>query len=396
MQTDLLKLRIALLLVVGLVLGLTAAEIALRLLAGRPAARGHLVADPVLHHRLRPNAQTRVRGVPFVTSGQGLRDREYGPKPADVFRVLMLGDSFTEGGGLALEDTVAKQVESALNRGRCARRIEVVNAGIGSYSPILEYLLLTREGFAFAPDLVVLNFDMTDVHDDWVRSRTARFGAGGRPLAVPSDPRRETTFLMPPLALPRALAVLRPVERGLNRLMVWQALRRSTVGAWLFGSTRLSADRMEALGLVGDVRYDVLAITRDQDSPSQREAWQLTGRYLDALARAARERGVPFALVVYPHAHQVAADASPGGRAVFALRPGLYDSPRPFATLRAIGERADFPVIELRALFRDRATRGGPLFRTGDIHHTPRGAAVFAEGVRAGLLARRLVPCPAS
>ena len=67
------------------------------------------MSDPVLHHRIRPNVTARVRGVEFRTSSLGLHDREYpARKPAGVFRILLLGDSMTEGGGLALEATMAK------------------------------------------------------------------------------------------------------------------------------------------------------------------------------------------------------------------------------------------------------------------------------------------------
>jgi len=81
----------------------------------------------------------------------------------------MFGDSFTEGRGLVLEDTVAKRVEKMLNLGTCPKTFAAIHAGVSSYSPILEYLLLKQVGLRLEPDLVVLNFDTTDVHDDWIR-----------------------------------------------------------------------------------------------------------------------------------------------------------------------------------------------------------------------------------
>src|SRR6266540_1386201 len=60
----------------------------------------YMTSDPVLHHRARPDLSTTVSGTPFSTNSLGLRDREYAsPKPSGTFRILMLGDSFTEGGG---------------------------------------------------------------------------------------------------------------------------------------------------------------------------------------------------------------------------------------------------------------------------------------------------------
>ena len=364
------------------------AEIALRVAGSRSRGTKTHVADPVLHHTLRASVRTTVRGVPFETNALALRDREYAPgKPPGVTRILMLGDSFTEGGGLRLEESVPKVVEAGLNVRGCARAVEVVNGGVASSSPVLEYVFLRERGLALAPDLVVLNFDMTDVHDDAVRTAIARLDERGLPIAVPSNRRRETAVLLPALA-PRPLDA---VERALNHLALWQAFRLSAVGKWLFGSLRISAHRLEARGLVGDARYDTMAITRDDEQPATAAAWLLTERYLIAIRDLARARGAGFVLVLYPHAHQVSATAALGARDTFGLRPRLYASDRPFRRLESLGAREGFPVISVVGEFRRRVGEG--LFRDDDIHHTPLGARVLADGIRDGLVARGLVPC---
>ena len=89
---------LTLLCVIGLALGVLLAEVLLRFQPPR-AGRACAVSDPVLHHRLRPNCDKTISGVRFTTNSLGLRDREYAiPKPSGTFRILMLGDSFTEGG----------------------------------------------------------------------------------------------------------------------------------------------------------------------------------------------------------------------------------------------------------------------------------------------------------
>lgn len=384
---------IALLLGLGLLTGLAIVEVGLRV-TDSTRSRSYMTADPVLHHRLRQSWTGRVLGVPFATNALGLRDREYpAGKLAGTYRIYMLGDSFTEGGGLMLESTVAKRLERGLDEGRCGRRFEVVNGGTASYSPILEYLQLKTVGLGLAPDMVLLNFDMTDVHDDVVRTATARLDAQGLPIAVPSDRRIETAIMLPPIPKPRALAFLAPVERALNRLVLYQELRRSGLGRAVFGPLKLTPERLQALGLVGDIRYDIEAITRDGEWPGGREAWALTERYLTAIHRLAKSRGLPFVLVVYPHAQQVSAAASLVGRRVHALGPGLFASPRPFQILEDLGAREGFPVVSLLQTFRAHDAREGPLFREDDIHHNDKGARVFADGILAALTERRLVPC---
>jgi lysophospholipase L1-like esterase len=385
--------RALLLLVAGsLAVGLVLAEVLLRALPERP--HRYMTSDPVLHHRLQPNATARVRGVELTTNSLGLRGGEVAARaPAGVIRILMLGDSFTEGGGLALEQTVGHQVEAMLNR-PCPHRFEVLNGGASSYSPILEYLFLERVGLPLHPALIVLNFDMTDVHDDLVRTGLARLDGRGLPLAVPSDRRRETALLLPPSPRPAFLRFLDPVEALVNRSRLYQSIRTAPWGQALLGDLALTPERLAELGLVGDPRYDIEGVTRSGDFPAQAAAWRLTERYISGIGALARAHGSLFALVIYPHAQQVSADASPGGRRRHGLGPGLFSSERPFQILAELGRREGFPVIDLLHLFRERERSEGPLFWADDIHHTPAGARVFAEGIVAGLRRHRLVACP--
>jgi len=377
---------------VGVVLALAIVEVGLRLRT--PHEHRYMVGDAHIHHRLQTNFRGTVLGTDFHTNALGLRDREIARvKPAGFFRILMQGDSFTEGAGLPIEATVAKRVEAALNGHGCRTTVEVVNAGVASYSPILEYLQLRDVGLALQPDLVVLNFDMTDVHDDWIRTQVARLDADGLPLSVAGERRPESALLLPPVPKPAALGFLDPIERAVNGLVIYQELRRSPLGERVFGPLRLTPERMAALGLEGDPQYDLEGITRDVDSPKLREAWRLTERYITAISRLARTHGAAFALVVYPHAQQVTADASPDGRRRHGLGPGLYESMRPFDVLGDLGRREGFPVINLLELFRFRARSGEALFRADDIHHTRAGARVFAEGVVEGLDRLEMVPC---
>jgi hypothetical protein len=83
--------------------------------------------------------------------------RDPAPRP----RVLMLGDSITFGSGVRDEETFCALI---------AWRYDVVNLGVEGYGTDQELLKLEREGLAYHPDVVVLNFTMAN--DIWnVRSR---------------------------------------------------------------------------------------------------------------------------------------------------------------------------------------------------------------------------------
>jgi lysophospholipase L1-like esterase len=382
-------IRRAGLVLAGLLFSLVVTEVGLRVIQP-PERKAHILTDPVRHHRLRESWQGTVQGFPYRTNALGFRERDLAtPKPAGLVRVLMLGDSFTEGGGLAEADTIPRRVETALHAS--CPGVEVVNAGTASYSPILEYLVLTDVAASLAPDLVVLNLDMTDVHDDLIRTALADLDAERLPVRVPTDRRRETALLLPPVLGPH----LRVAEEGMSGLLLWQAIRKSSAGRRVFGDLNLDEAALAERGLLGDLRYDRLAITRDTPARGETDAFATTARYLAGIQRAAARHGARFAVVVYPYPHQVAPHESPDGRARFGVGPGLYASDRPFRTVEAIGRQHGFPVIALLETFRRQADPARPLFRGDDVHHTAAGARVMADGIAAGLLEASLVPqCP--
>src|SRR5262245_1945927 len=115
---------ICLIALVWLALALVVAEVAMRRWPRPPDPFAYIDADPIRHHRLRTSHTARRGGVEFRINALGLKDREYpAEKPAGTFRVLVLGDSYTEGFGLTIPQTMPKQLEAMLARDRCAQPV---------------------------------------------------------------------------------------------------------------------------------------------------------------------------------------------------------------------------------------------------------------------------------
>lgn len=107
---------------------------------------------------------------PVRISKQGIRDREYGPKSADEFRVLLVGDSFTFGKSLTIEETLSRQLEPMLDGAQPNKSITVVNGGIGGFGPWQAHGFLVETGLAFEPDLVILQvLPSNDLPDTMIR-----------------------------------------------------------------------------------------------------------------------------------------------------------------------------------------------------------------------------------
>lgn len=101
----------------------------------------------------------------FVTNSMGFKDklnRKINLKKAK-HRILFIGDSFTEGLFLPYEKTFVGVIDKELS----SNNIEVLNAGVSSYSPIIyfkkiEYLI----NLEFEFDELIVFIDISDIEDE--------------------------------------------------------------------------------------------------------------------------------------------------------------------------------------------------------------------------------------
>ncbi len=117
---------------------------------------------------LRPNTVARHVEEDFDVevriNSHGLRDRDIPyERPAGQKRVLAVGDSFTFGYGVELEDAFCKVAERLLSP---QGDVAVLNCGAPSWGTADELDFLVAEGFRYGPDAVVLTFYENDIKDN--------------------------------------------------------------------------------------------------------------------------------------------------------------------------------------------------------------------------------------
>jgi len=150
-----------LLIVIGVLLGLTVVEIALRVAGiAPPEVRAY---DPVRGWQLKPGATGLQRSeghAHVVINTGGFRGPEVAvTKPPGVVRVAVVGDSFTEGMHVPYEQTFCAVMERELSR--ClprGLRPQVLDFGVSGYGTAQELLTLREQVWPYAPDLVILAF----------------------------------------------------------------------------------------------------------------------------------------------------------------------------------------------------------------------------------------------
>jgi len=150
--------KIVFLIAFGILLSIFVAEIFLRLFKSETTLKFY--DNPVFGSAFVPNQ----KGV-FVTetkeyfsnveiNSQGWPDFEHSfEKPRDVYRILILGDSFVENLQVPFEKRFFRQLQDKLGN-----KFEIIAMGRGNTGTAQQYLMLKEYGLKYKPDLVIQMF----------------------------------------------------------------------------------------------------------------------------------------------------------------------------------------------------------------------------------------------
>jgi hypothetical protein len=217
-----------------------------------------------------------------------------------VRRVLLMGDSFTEAVGMSFEQSFAGLLYQA--GGDRLDRIDFLNAGVQSYSPVIYYKkikFLLRQGLQF--DEVVVFSDMSDVLDE---AKTY--------FCIDEDPRY--LAYCDPKDIIRPPDVVHRLKRHLQNnfvvtdeffFMIKRELRRlrgkdvslaipskdELKDEVLYKSKKILWDREEPVDAMVDAKYAPLGIEGGIARSLQN---------MQKLSDLLGERGIPLTIVVYP------------------------------------------------------------------------------------------------
>lgn len=116
---------------------------------------------PEVIYELKPGLDTWFKMARLRTNSAGLPDREYSlAKPANTFRIVLVGSSYSMPTGVAMEDSWQEVLERMLNAHARQKHYEVINFSVGGYD--LRQLLATlkERAAAYAPDLVLVDLTL--------------------------------------------------------------------------------------------------------------------------------------------------------------------------------------------------------------------------------------------
>ncbi|MCB9152937.1 MAG: hypothetical protein H6649_02640 [Caldilineae bacterium] len=398
-----------------------------RLLRLAPPAEGTgwfwRVPDPQTGWSLQPGASGRwfnpqvEYDVEVAINSNGLRDIERATlaKPDDVFRILLLGDSYVEGLRVPLEQTFGKTLEARLNAdGLASQRIEVIPAGVSGWGTDQELLWLREYGAAYQPDLVLLAFfPGNDFQNNSETLEVENMGSvqkpffhleNGEPVLryFPFDPAAvaqpaETTT--PSDNTGDSRPVLSPVAAWLKQ---HSALYRFAGPALAGGAPDLArslADRglLERGLLRGDTSDEYIPVAYGVYRAPLSDDWtnsvELTGALIGEMRTQAKMLDASLAAVivtapeqVYPDRWQQRLDDNP------AMAAYTWDLEQPNRLAADLFLRAGIRYLDLLPAFRERAEAGALLHLRHDGHWTPAGEQLAGEATAEFLVEQNLVP----
>lgn len=336
------------------------------------------IPDPIVHHRPRPNrSSVSVSVLPEFrytrrTNNMGLRGADVSPaKHHSMYRIVMLGDSFTGGRGVDDDRTFSAILERSLNANVAAgadRAVQVLNAGVDSYSPILSYLQLSRQLPPLDPDLVVLNFDMSDLVQESLYRARATYTAAGEPLGVDG----RVTFEGPLTTrvrrfIRRHFFFTRRIVIGLERPITGP----DTLDYWISRPDRA-----------------LLQHTLASDTVDRTHQWEGVFDSVLRIKAHCDEIGSDFLLTVYPWGHQVSEDEWATGRDSF-LPKDFTLSENSVRTLKEFSVEHGIEFLNTFPAFR--AYRGVQrLYYDLDMHWTAAGHRLMARELERRIRSRFL------
>jgi len=149
----------------------------------RPIFQSDLLREssvPEIAFELRPDLDVWFKLVRLRTNSRGLRYREIEPtKAANVFRVAVLGSSFTLPSGVELEDAFHARLERTFDRG-AERRVEFVNFAQGALHPAQNVAVLEHRALDYDPDLALFCLTSMGARAAFSRMRARAILPGGR------------------------------------------------------------------------------------------------------------------------------------------------------------------------------------------------------------------------
>lgn len=232
-------------------------------------------------------------------------------KPADTYRIAILGDSVTEGMQVEAKDRFSDLLNGKLNQnsGAINKKIEVMNFGISSLGTSQEFLVYQDYVKQFKPDLVIdVFYSGNDVRNNSYNLETSRRDVANYGLIPFIGYNGNGTYSVTPSVYIEPVGIkkfLRDHSQALRFLVSRDYIRKILV------SIKLLHNKIDKAGgranLTNDIPTDYYVFSKDYDQKWQ-DALKTTEESFSFFDKEVKKNGAKFIVILLPSREQV----SPG------------------------------------------------------------------------------------
>ena len=307
-------------------------------------------------------------GHEINTNSAGMRDREHDiEKDSDVFRILVLGDSFMEAYQVPFEKSFASVLEHRLGEDS-GRSVDVINAGVSGWGTDDELTYLARKGVRYKPDLIIVAMTLhNDVSDNLLEEfhmfRNGRLEE--RPVTLVPWP---------------AFGLLKVKQWLASHSHVYQLFLRAA------RSNRVSVQAKE-------LNTDVGSILQRTSSDRVTKGWDMTRELFSNIAMVANKNNAQTIVVLLPLLVQVYPEELAKFLELNNLREEEIEIVKPQEIMKTFGKTMGLPIIDLLPKFSETKDKCDcALFVKDDGHWNETGHLIAAEEVAKRILAGAVMP----
>lgn len=366
-----------------LILPLVSVEIAMIVLEPY-LFKGFYQYDPELGFRVRSYISTADGNL---TNQFGFNDKDYSlQKPADVFRILVVGDSFNWVG--RREEIYPALLRRKLEKHCGVHKIEVINAGYLMTHTGEQLAMLKKYGLQYNPDLVILGFF---VGNDFVDAGPNRKRIVVNDLYLDTDKGNEFNVLGYPI-IPKSRLLLF-IEQ---KYKIISELRKAKAG---FQTTAPPSEKQERKGDLSEETF--LNIERNRleffnvnasRGGRFRENINYIFQSISEMNAILKSRKTKFIVAIYPDEFQVNQGLSNTIFERYNLRREDFDLELAQNLLKKFLKPKGIPYIDFLDQFRTEGQRQ-ELYLFRNTHWNSLGNILAADILFESLVRSRMVRC---
>ncbi len=333
-------------------------------------SRKYYEYDPLLGWKKIPDTDTvRVsiggtNKVHYQINSRGIRGPEYPYEKAhNEYRILFLGDSYTEVYIVGFDDLFSEVMTRELNNKKKGIYFRAINSGTAGWSTDQELLFFQSEGKKYNPDLTILMFFQNDLA---YNNQPKDFGMFYKPLFKKENGK----LVLTNVPVPKPDKIVYDNQLNPEKESIFKKLK-----LWLYGKSRLYGfikERVNHTYLLNNLAIKLhlkdkpekeadsllpreFAVWEKEYNEPVRQSWQITEAMLIKLKEETDSIGSELLVLFVPHEGGVYQEVWSKIKKNYGLSDEKWNIDQVGLELGAVCKRNSIDFINPTELFRSRA-----------------------------------------